>query len=132
MKKRLRNALFASLAFLLLSYIYPGFSFESSQTIIFSTVVFAFFYLFIRPILRILSLPLNLITFGLFSLISNVAILFLISLVVPGFEIVAFQFEGLSIFGLSLPSVYLNIFFSALAASSVLSFISSVVFWVFS
>jgi putative membrane protein len=132
MKKRLRNALFASLAFLLLAYIYPGFAFDDSQTIILATAVFAFIYLFIRPVLKLLSLPLNLVTFGLFSFLVNLAILFLIAYLIPGFEIVAYEFEGFHLLGIQIPSLDLNVFLSALVASVALSFISSVVFWIFS
>ena len=132
MKKRLRSALFASLSFLILSYIYPGFSFESSETIIYATAVFAFFYLFVRPILKLLSLPFNLLTFGLFSLVVNVIIIFLISYFIPGFDIISFSFEGLSIFGLSLPMIAISTLFSAILASTALSLISSIVFWIFS
>lgn len=132
MKKRLRSALFASLSFLILSYIYPGFSFESSETIIYATAVFAFFYLFVRPILKLLSLPFNLLTFGLFSLVVNVLIIFVISYFIPGFDIISFAFEELSIFGLSLPMMDISTLFSAILASTALSLISSIVFWIFS
>ncbi len=132
MKKKLRNALFASLSFLILSYIYPGFSFDTSQTILFASGVFAFFYLFIRPILKLLSLPFNLLTFGLFSLVINVLIIFLISYLIPGFDIISFSFGGLGIFGFSLPATQISSLFSALIASSALSVISSIVFWIFS
>ena len=132
MKKRLRNALFASLSFLILSYIYPGFSFESSETILYAAAVFAFFYLFVRPILKLLSLPFNLLTFGLFSLVVNVLIIFLISYFIPGFDIVSFSFEELSILGLSLPGMVVNTLFSVALASSALSLISSIVFWILS
>jgi uncharacterized membrane protein YvlD (DUF360 family) len=79
-----------------------------------------------------LSLPLNLITFGLFSMLVNVGILYLISVFVPGFEIVAFKFEGYEILGFSIPAIQLNTFFSTLVASVFLSLSTSVFLWVFS
>ena len=132
MKKRLRNALFASLSFLILSYIYPGFSFESSEAIIYATAIFAFFYLFVRPILKLLSLPFNLLTFGLFGLVVNVLIIFLISYFIAGFDIVSFSLEELSVLGLSLPGIDVSTLFSVILASSTLSLISIIVFWIFS
>ncbi len=132
MKKRFRTALLAILAFLLLTYFYPGFTFDSTNSITVASATFAFVYLFVRPLIKVLSLPLNFITFGLFSLLVNVAILYLISMIVPGFEIVAFQFEGCEFLGVSVPAFYLNTFLSTLVASAVLSVSTSVFLWIFS
>jgi putative membrane protein len=132
MRKKIRTALLAILAFVLLTYFYPGFTFDSTSSIAFASATFAFVYLFVRPLIKILSLPLNIITFGLFSLLVNVAVLYLISVIVPGFEIVAFQFEGCEFLGVSVPSFYLNTFLSTLVASVALSASTSVFLWVFS
>ena len=132
MKKRFRTALLAILAFLLLTYFYPGFTFDSTNSITVASATFAFVYLFVRPLIKVLSLPLNFITFGLFSLLVNVAILYLISMIVPGFEIVAFQFEGCEFLGVSVPAFHLNTFLSTLVASAVLSVSTSVFLWIFS
>jgi len=132
MKKKLRSVLFAALSFLVLAYFYPGFKFDNPKVMILAAVVFSFFYLFVRPILKIFSLPLNLITFGLFSLLINVILLYLLSSVVAGFKIVPFHFSGAEIAGFSLPSLYLNAFISAFVASIALSSLNSVLFWIFS
>ena len=132
MRKKIRTALLAILAFLLLTYFYPGFTFDSTSSIAFASVTFAFVYLFVRPLIKILSLPLNIITFGLFSLLVNVAVLYLISVVVPGFEITAFQFEGCEFLGVSVPPFHLNTFLSTLVASAALTASTSVFLWVFS
>ena len=42
---------------------------------------------FIRPILRILTLPITLVTFGLFSFVLNAILFYVVSLIVPGFSI---------------------------------------------
>ena len=41
-------------------------------------------YLFLRPVLQLLSLPFSLITFGLFTFVVNAGIVKLASLMVPG------------------------------------------------
>jgi len=132
MKKILRNALFAALSFLALAYVYPGFKFENPKAMVLAAVGFSFFYLFVRPILKIFSLPFNLLTFGIFSLFINVILIYLILTIVPGFKIVPFQFAGLEVAGFNLPAFYLNSFMSALAASIALSFLTSLFFWIFS
>ncbi|MEX0621651.1 MAG: phage holin family protein [Candidatus Woykebacteria bacterium] len=132
MRKRFRNAFYASLSFLILAYSYPGFQFAEPKTILVATLVFAVIYLFVRPIFSILSLPLNFLTFGFFSLILNVGILYLIAYFVPGFDIVGYRFSGLSVFSIELTGTDLNAFFSAAAASVLLGFLSSTFFWIFS
>lgn len=41
----------------------------------------------LRPIVRLLTLPINFITFGLFSFFANILVLYGIALLVQGFEI---------------------------------------------
>lgn len=44
----------------------------------------------LRPLLLLLSLPLNLVTLGLFTLVINALMLLLASALVPGFEVRGF------------------------------------------
>ena len=45
----------------------------------------------VRPVLVILSLPLNIITFGLFSLVINTMMVMLTSALTPGFNVPGFR-----------------------------------------
>ena len=132
MKKRFRSAFYSSLSFLILAYIYPGFKFDEPSTILFAGAVFALVYLFIRPLFNLFSLPLNFLTFGIFGLLVNVALLYLISFFVPGFYIVGYQFSTATILGVNLPTFELNAFFSAVVAATLLGILSSLLFWIFS
>ncbi len=67
----------------------------------------------IRPVVLILTLPINLLTLGLFTLVVNAAMLMLVSALVPGFAIESF---GAAFFGalvISLVSWGVNIFISS-------------------
>lgn len=127
----LRNALFAAISFLVLAYFYPGFSFATPNDRIVAALIFALFFLFLRPVIKLLSLPLNLITFGLFSVFINVILLYLITAVLGGFEIIAWRFNGAIVAGASLPAVELSSLLSAIVASVGQSFLSSLLFWIF-
>ena len=66
----------------------------------------------IRPVVLLLTLPINLLTLGLFTLVVNAAMLMLVSAIVPGFVIESF---GAAFFGalvISLISWGVNIFIS--------------------
>jgi putative membrane protein len=64
----------------------------------------------IRPVVLILTLPINLLTLGLFTLVINAAMLKLVSMVVPGFVIESFAAAFLGAFIVSVVSWTLNIF----------------------
>ena len=59
-------------------------------TAIIVAVVLAIVNSTIGPFLKILTLPINILTLGLFSLIINVLIVLLVARIVPGFEITGF------------------------------------------
>jgi len=62
----------------------------------------------INPVFSLVLLPLNLITFGLISLILNVGFVFALLNFLPGFTISAFNFKGANIDGIILPPIELN------------------------
>jgi putative membrane protein len=64
----------------------------------------------IRPVVLLLTLPINLLTLGLFTLVINAALLKLVSDVVPGFVIESFRAAFLGALLISLISWVLNIF----------------------
>lgn len=83
----------------------------------------------IRPVLSILSIPLNLVTLGLFSFFSNAIILYLLTVIVPYIKIVAFTFKGFSVAGFVVPNIYFNGLFAYVAAAFVLSLFYSYFEW---
>lgn len=64
----------------------------------------------IRPVVLILTLPINLLTLGLFTLVINAALLKLVSDLVPGFIIESFRAAFLGALLISIISWVLNIF----------------------
>ncbi len=132
MRKKLRTALIPALAFASISYIYPGFRFEDTNALVYASAAFSFFCLFMKPFIKILSLPVNLFTFGLFSLLASIAALYLIALLIPGFDIISFELRGIGVVGLDIPLIQLNSFLSLSIASLILSFLNGVLLWVFS
>ncbi len=60
----------------------------------------------VSPIFSVVLLPVNLLTFGLLSLVLNVAFVFALMNFVPGFVVKAYNFPGVNIEGIVLPSYY--------------------------
>ena len=72
------------------AYILSGVTLSSFSTALIVCVVLAILNVLIRPILIILSLPINILTLGLFTFIINAFIVILASKIVPGFKIDSF------------------------------------------
>jgi putative membrane protein len=67
---------------------------------------------FFRPVLFLLTLPINLLTLGLFTFVINAALLMMASGVIPGFEVQGFWSAVGGSFLISLVSWFLNSFVS--------------------
>lgn len=79
----------ATLAILVAAYIVPGASVTFVGALI-AAVVLGALNLFIRPIIVLLTLPINILTLGLFSLVINALLVMLAASLVPGFSVVGF------------------------------------------
>lgn len=76
-----------AVALFLTANLVSGVMVKDLKVLLIATVVIALVNTFIRPILRLISLPITLVTFGLFALVVNAAALGLAAWLVPGFEI---------------------------------------------
>lgn len=76
-----------ALALLATAYLVPGFRVDSFTTALLAAIVLGLINTVVRPILTIITLPINLLTLGLFTFVINAVVLYLTTLVVPGFMI---------------------------------------------
>lgn len=68
--------------------IYFGINFTQDwQILIFVGTILGLINFFIRPILNLITLPLKILTLGLFSLILNMGIIWFLDIIFPEFEI---------------------------------------------
>ncbi len=71
--------------------IVPGISVAGGWlTILLVALVWSVITVVIKPVLGILTLPITLITFGLFSFVLNALLFWAMSVVVPGFVVAGF------------------------------------------
>ncbi len=132
MKKSLRGVVVALIAFALVGYFFQGFSYGKDYVTLFlAAAVFAILTVFVKPVLNILSLPFNLLTFGFFSFLLNVLMLFAITFVLPNFKVVDFNFAGAVISGFVIPAWHFSQLYSAIVASFLIGFLTTLLFWIF-
>lgn len=84
------NWLVSALAILVSSYVLPGVHIASFTTALVVAVVLGIINAVIKPILIILTLPINILTLGLFTLVINALIILLATNLVPGFKVDGF------------------------------------------
>lgn len=92
----------ATLAILVAAYIVPGVVVTPAGAVI-AAVVLGALNLILRPILVIFTLPITVLTLGLFSLVINAFLVMLASAIVPGFSV--FGFWSAFIFAIALAVV---------------------------
>ena len=72
------------------AWIIPGIEINTVWTAMFACVIIALINTFIKPVLNLITLPINIITIGLFSLILNALLFMLAGWITPGVEIDGF------------------------------------------
>ncbi|ODS90941.1 MAG: hypothetical protein ABS45_15060 [Comamonas sp. SCN 65-56] len=79
-----------ALALWVASYIFKGVKFDSTGALIVAALLLGFANAIVRPLLIVLTLPLTLVTFGLFLLVVNALVILLVSALVKGFRLSGF------------------------------------------
>ena len=79
-----------ALLVVLTAWIIPGISVSNFISAMLVCIVIALINVFIRPLVEFISLPVNFLTLGLFSLVINALLLMLAGLITPGFVVDGF------------------------------------------
>ncbi|HEY8510766.1 MAG TPA: phage holin family protein [Cyclobacteriaceae bacterium] len=83
--------LLSGLAVLLTAYLLPGVHVANYGYALLVALLLSLANMFIKPILIVLTIPVTILTFGLFLLVINVLIVLLVDAIVPsGFEVDGF------------------------------------------
>ena len=88
--KLLIRILLTAISVLIIAHFMPGVTVDSFTTSLIVAVVLGLLNIFIKPILVLLTLPVTLITFGLFLLVINALIILLCTNIVGGFHVDTF------------------------------------------
>ncbi len=99
-----------SLAVAISAYVLPNVSLDSFVTAILVAVVLGIINTFIKPIVKILTLPINILTLGLLTFIINGIFILIASNIVDGFYVASFLWAVLFSIVLSVISGILGVF----------------------
>lgn len=90
MTSALINWLFSAVAILITANVVPGFSVNSFATALIVALVLGIVNAIIKPVLVILTLPITILTLGLFTFVINAALILLVAKLVKGFTVSGF------------------------------------------
>lgn len=97
-----------ALAIMFISWVVPGISVAGFLNAMLVAIIIALINVFIKPILLLITLPINLVTLGLFTLIINALLFLFAGYIAPGFEVDGFLSAFIGALLLSILSVGLN------------------------
>lgn len=130
MKTLLRNIVIYSLILFLLPQIIPGFSILGGfNTILVGSFVLTLLFIILKPILNIISFPVNMVTLGVFNVFINGLLIYLLTIFVTDITITAFTYERMNVLGFITPVVAFNTFFAYIYTAFVLTMINSFIRW---
>jgi len=95
-------------AILLASYLLDGIQVSSFLSAVAAAAMLGILNAFFRPIALLLTLPINILSFGLFTFVINAAMLMMASGVIGGFEVHGFWTAVFGAIVISLVSFALN------------------------
>lgn len=130
MKKLLRSVVINIFALWLTTKLVAGFGYEGGeQTLAIAAVVFGVINLLIRPLIKLLLLPINLLTLGLLGWLVNVLMLYLLTILVSKIKLEAFEFPGFSYRGFLVPTLEISRFYCAVLTSFLINIVSGFLHW---
>lgn len=130
MKRILRYFLINLASLWITTLIIPGLTYTGGvKSLIIGGMAFMAINLVLVPLLKVLLLPLNLLTLGLFAWITNVLALYALTSVISDFQLVPFNFAGANFNGFIVPAYELSPFLVAVAASFLIGLITHFLQW---
>jgi len=130
MKKILRKFVVNTFVLYLVTQIAMGMEFANGfRDIVLTGLGLTAANMVVKPVINILMLPINLITFNLFKWLGAAIALYLVTLIVPGFSISAFSFAGYSSDLFVLPAMNFSGVLAYIAFSLTITLFGSVIFW---
>ena len=90
LKEFLQRWVISSVAAALAAHIVDGIEYKTFVDLVLATLLLGILNVFVRPILMLFSLPLLIVTLGLFTFVINALLLYLVGYLLAGFEVRSF------------------------------------------
>jgi putative membrane protein len=95
------------------SYVFKGLKFDKASSLVIAALLLGLANAVVKPLLIVLTLPLTLLTFGLFLLVINALMILLVARLVRGFTVASFWTAFFASIFISLLSILIGAFVSS-------------------
>lgn len=130
MKGIAKNTIFNAMSLYILSQLISGVKITGGfQAVLLSGLILTILNIVLKPIISLFSMPLNMITLGLFSFITNAILLYILTIFVPNISVSSFTFNGYSFAGFIVPVIKFNTIYAFIVSAAVLSLIINFFKW---
>lgn len=116
-RKIFKLTLLSLFALIIHNYFWQNLYLPNPETILKTSLILALFQIIAKPILKILLLPVNLLTLGMVGVIVDTLGLYLAVYLISGFTVNNFFIPSFSWQGFYLPQIFLKGFFTFLVTS---------------
>ena len=131
MKRIVRSFLFHVFALWMTSQLTAGIVILGNwQSLFIAGFILSVLVFLVRPLLSILFIPINILTFGLLSWVVNVIILYLLTLVVTAVEVHPWVFSGIAWGGFVIPQAQIGYITSLVIASFLVTGTVQLLTWI--
>jgi len=103
------HLLVSTVTILVAAYLIPGTTTTLTSAVVLA-IVLGVINVFISPVVKLIALPLTVLTLGLFSLVINALFILLAAAIVPGFSVAGFWAAFWFSIVLSLINAFFNLF----------------------
>ncbi|HEY9812347.1 MAG TPA: phage holin family protein [Candidatus Sericytochromatia bacterium] len=107
--------LLTAISLLITAYFVPGFAVRSFVAAMIAAIMLGLVNAVVKPILVLLTLPLTIVSLGLFLFVINAITIWLAGAITPGFDVAGFLPALLGSIVLTVVTSLLNFFFADLA-----------------
>ncbi len=133
MHEILKNIAANSLSLFLVSLLFSGLVISGGfANYLFAGALITLFTALLDPVIKVLTLPFNILTLGLLSFLTVMAALFVLTIFYSSVSVNAFSFSGLSAVGLTTGAIQFSRFLSFVVISATIYFTNKAIMWLFS
>lgn len=126
MKYLVRVFLFNVFAIWIVSQVLPTLVISGGwQMLLLAGATLSVLMLIVRPLLKILFIPINILTFGLLSWFINVIVIYILTIVVPEVSIRPWTFPGTTWGGFVIPQINVSYFLALIVTSLAITFVAN-------
>lgn len=131
MKSLIKSLAIATVSLYLTTLLIPGIKISGGvKSYLVAGGILVLLNLFLKPLIQLLFLPINLLTLGLLGWLVSVVILWVARMITPDLTIDSFYFAGWQYQGFIVPAMKLSVFWTTTLAAFLLNLISSLMNWV--